>query len=238
MQTLRMDTPTARKAHRCDWCYGPIEPGEKYRRSTNIYDDRLYDWIACNECDAISTDVWVWAYQPDEGIGEDSFMEWAQAHRDDPTHGDAARAYLVRRRVRPTPPADLEDGHEAWVADVLDEHFDPPGWMRSDDDRFAYECECGERMLTEPWRAVVEPPDVEDAAEWHRAHVAAILAARIAEAEAAAVREAARAVGHAEDCGMDPDRDPYIGCRCRMSLVWEYAARIARAARPNTGGAE
>lgn len=94
---LRDATPTARKAHTCEWCYGTIQPGEKYHRSTNIYDERLYDWVACTECDALCPEVWDWAGRPDEGIGEDSFMEWARDHRDDPEHGEAARAYLTRR---------------------------------------------------------------------------------------------------------------------------------------------
>ena len=97
MLQLRHSTPTARKAHRCDWCYGPIQVGEKYHRSTNIYDDRLYDWVACFACEALCAIVWDWAYRPDEGIGEDSFAEWANDHRDDPEHGEAARGYLARR---------------------------------------------------------------------------------------------------------------------------------------------
>jgi len=49
-----------------------------------------------------------------------------------------------------------------------------------------------------------------------------------AQVKAEALREAARAVGHAPDCPMDPDRDPYMGCRCRMSLLYARAARIER----------
>lgn len=44
--------------------------------------------------------------------------------------------------------------------------------------------------------------------------------------EAAILRSAALAIGHADNCWPDADRDPYIGCCCRMSLVWAYADRL------------
>lgn len=99
MINLRRSTPTARKPHSCDWCYGRIQPGERYHRSTNVYDDRVYDWVSCNACEGLAARVWDWSYRPDEGIGEDSFSEWADAHRDDLEHGKDARAYLARRGI-------------------------------------------------------------------------------------------------------------------------------------------
>jgi hypothetical protein len=111
MMTLRTTRPTARKAHRCGWCYGQIQPGETYSRSTNIYDDHVYDWVACAACEAIANIVWAWAGQPDEGMDEDSFAEWAHDNRD---LDDRARAYLTRRgctcETCPLPPA---EGREA-----------------------------------------------------------------------------------------------------------------------------
>lgn len=44
--------------------------------------------------------------------------------------------------------------------------------------------------------------------------------------DAAVLREAALSIGHADDCPMEPDRDPYLGCKCRLSLLWTYADRI------------
>lgn len=57
--------------------------------------------------------------------------------------------------------------------------------------------------------------------------VLAVLPGRTeAQVAADALEEAARAVGHADDCPLEPDRDPYFGCRCRMSLLYARAARI------------
>lgn len=109
MIKLRESTPTARKAHQCDWCYTAIQPGEKYRRSTNIYDERIYDWVSCLACDDLAPIVWEWSYRPDEGIGEDSFAEWASDHQGDVEWGFAACAYLLRRGLpitSPTPPTE------------------------------------------------------------------------------------------------------------------------------------
>jgi hypothetical protein len=94
---LRHTSPVAKKPHRCDWCYGTIQPGEKYHRSVNLGDDGLYEWLACVACQDLCPIVWEWSYRPDEGLGEDSFAEWAHDHRDDPEHRLAALAYLARR---------------------------------------------------------------------------------------------------------------------------------------------
>lgn len=94
MMTLRTSNPVARKGHCCEWCYGDIQPGEKYHRSTNIYDDRVYDWVSCAACAALVNDVWAWAGCPDEGIAEDSFADWSHDHRE---HDARARDYLTRR---------------------------------------------------------------------------------------------------------------------------------------------
>lgn len=40
------------------------------------------------------------------------------------------------------------------------------------------------------------------------------------------LRDAADAIGHAPGCQPDPDRDPYVGCECRISLIYARAARL------------
>lgn len=94
---LRESRPTARKDHSCEDCFGPIPKGTTYRRATLVYDGHVYDWLECDPCEALAPTVWHWSYSPDEGVGPDEFLEWAEEHRDDPQHGEAARAFLARR---------------------------------------------------------------------------------------------------------------------------------------------
>lgn len=96
---LRQVRPTARKPHRCDDCYTTIHAGTPYHRDTLVYDGAVYDWVTCDECDALVTLVWRWVDPTgDEGVGQPEFTDWAHEHRTDPVHGDAARRYLDRLR--------------------------------------------------------------------------------------------------------------------------------------------
>lgn len=70
-----------------------------------MYDGRIYDWVQCQSCRAISTLVFVWMeVRYDEGITRDDYEEWAREHRDHPFHGEAALAYLARSG---RPPVDV-----------------------------------------------------------------------------------------------------------------------------------
>lgn len=40
------------------------------------------------------------------------------------------------------------------------------------------------------------------------------------------IEEAVLTIGHADNCRPDPDRDPYVGCSCRVSLFWAYARNL------------
>lgn len=94
---LRDAKPVARKAHRCDCCTGRIEPGERYSRSTNIYDGRVYDFRSCAACESLVSEVWNWAGKPDEGVNCEDFIEWAQDQDEsDGEHAAVARALLAR----------------------------------------------------------------------------------------------------------------------------------------------
>lgn len=94
---LRDARSTARKSHRCDCCGVEIPAGTVYVRETYVYDNRVYDWKVCDPCDAVSVAVWLWVNRPaDEGVDRDDYIEWASEHRDDPKHGNAARALLSR----------------------------------------------------------------------------------------------------------------------------------------------
>lgn len=60
-------------------------------------------------------------------------------------------------------------------ARLLAEHDDPPGWTCDDSDAPVFECLCGDRSVALS-HDYIYPEDAEDAARWHRAHVAAVLA--------------------------------------------------------------
>jgi hypothetical protein len=95
---LKSKTVKARKAHPCSYCgAAAVQPGGTYLRETLIYDGRIYDWVTCDPCGELFAIVWKWA-DPygDEGINGEAFEEWASDHKDDPEHGEAARAFLKR----------------------------------------------------------------------------------------------------------------------------------------------
>lgn len=100
---LREAARVARKAHACSLCVGVIAVGDKHHVSTNVWDGRVYDWRTCIACatDGIIHEVYDWAGQPDEGVGEDTAQEWAhEARRAGPSHPKVvqmAEAFLRRR---------------------------------------------------------------------------------------------------------------------------------------------
>ena len=94
---IREQTVKARKAHGCMTCNTTaIQAGETYCRTTYVYDGRIYDWVQCTECSKLVGEVYRWAGQPDEGVGEDTFAEWASESATDERYGEAATAYLAR----------------------------------------------------------------------------------------------------------------------------------------------
>jgi hypothetical protein len=95
---LKSKTVTARKPHGCQTCDATaIQPGEQYQRDTYIYDGRVYDWVQCHGCAAISGLVWEWSTHPEEGIGRGDYEEWARDLKDaDTLEGERARWYLAR----------------------------------------------------------------------------------------------------------------------------------------------
>lgn len=74
METLRNLTPVARKEHKCMWCRGIIEVGEKYERTTHIHDGTLYDWVNHFSCRSLADKLDMWEYA-DEGVTDSDFYE-------------------------------------------------------------------------------------------------------------------------------------------------------------------
>lgn len=98
---LNEKTVKARKPHLCNCCYAvAVEPGQTYTRTTYVYDGRVYDWVSCTECQRVAGDVFEYAADPEEGIGPDTYQEWAEdavAYSKDDAVREAAKAYLRRR---------------------------------------------------------------------------------------------------------------------------------------------
>lgn len=99
-ELLRSKMVTARKAHGCRTCNATaIQPGETYERQTYINDGTLYDWVQCGPCADLATEVWEWCLHPDDGIGQDEYVEWARDARGNPD----ARAFLTRCGIAAEP---------------------------------------------------------------------------------------------------------------------------------------
>jgi hypothetical protein len=84
MIELNRSYPTARKEHKCMFCGGVINVGDKYERQTNIYDGQIYDWVCHLECQKITGLLNMFDYCNDEGITtecfQESICEWLYDH--------------------------------------------------------------------------------------------------------------------------------------------------------------
>lgn len=103
-ELISSKTVRARKAHQCRCCGGvAIQPGDTYDRAVFVYDGLIYTWVTCRACSEITDEVFTWAGSPyDEGIGADTYCEWARDMEGDEKWGGAARAYLIRAGLTPT----------------------------------------------------------------------------------------------------------------------------------------
>lgn len=80
---LARSETVARKTHTC-WVCGPgaIRPGDKYLRSSNVYDGRAYTLKYCLPCAGLEGEAWGWAGETDDGYGPQDFIDWATEYRD------------------------------------------------------------------------------------------------------------------------------------------------------------
>ena len=71
-------TRTARKIHKCDYCGGNIEAGEKYNDAALKYDGTVYNWRSHKKCDYIASEIWEYVDPCDGGMCADDFAEGCQ----------------------------------------------------------------------------------------------------------------------------------------------------------------
>lgn len=75
---LNKSCPTARKEHRCSWCGGTIKVGEKYERSTLIYDGQIYDFVCHLECRKATGLLNMFDNDMGDGVDEECFVQCLQ----------------------------------------------------------------------------------------------------------------------------------------------------------------
>ena len=58
------------------YCGGVIHKGEKYQRSTNLYDGTVYDWVTHEKCEELASELEMYDRNWDDGLNQDDFCEY------------------------------------------------------------------------------------------------------------------------------------------------------------------
>lgn len=99
METLKETNPIARKEHKCMYCNGIINKGQRYNRQTIAFDGSVYDWICHEECLELSGLLDMTASFLDEGVSEDGFHrcveEYVYTNHYDNEADDIAKEWQV-----------------------------------------------------------------------------------------------------------------------------------------------
>lgn len=93
MTELNTSYPTARKEHKCMFCGGTIEVGEKYERATIIYDGHIYDWVNHLECRTVAGRLDMFDNDMGEGIDGEQFVQYLQEWLYDHHYNDETDTY-------------------------------------------------------------------------------------------------------------------------------------------------
>jgi len=76
MIILKSYTPTARKNHRCDFCFGTIAISEKYEYQFIVNGGDSYSWKSHFSCKKLAQELKMFDDCPPEGLTTDSFQEF------------------------------------------------------------------------------------------------------------------------------------------------------------------
>lgn len=79
IKNLKTLHPISKIEHKCMFCGGKIVPGQKYNRSTFIY-DVIYDWIAHEECTELAYELDMFDDCDDYGLDGESFRDNLQQY--------------------------------------------------------------------------------------------------------------------------------------------------------------
>lgn len=77
IETIERKIRKARKKHICDYCGEPIEKGDLYEWTKEIFDGEFYEWKCHPECAAIASVIWDYV-EPDDGMHSDEFLDGCQ----------------------------------------------------------------------------------------------------------------------------------------------------------------
>jgi len=72
----------ARKQHSCDFCNERIIVGDKYMKSTHVFDGQVYDWKTHNHCNKLAHTMNMYD-DCDEGVSMDDFREYVSCKHSD-----------------------------------------------------------------------------------------------------------------------------------------------------------
>lgn len=75
---LKTQWRKARKRHVCSFCNQYIEPGERYKYDTLVYEGSVYDWFSHEKCDFLANELWSYVDPDDSGMTADDFQETCQ----------------------------------------------------------------------------------------------------------------------------------------------------------------
>lgn len=77
MTTLDIKRRIAKKQHKCNFCNGTIEVGEKYKWIKNVFDGEIYEWKSHTSCDKLVSVLGMYDRCDDE-VTEEDFRESIQ----------------------------------------------------------------------------------------------------------------------------------------------------------------
>lgn len=75
VQVLKNIQPIAKKEHKCVFCGGSINIGQKYDKQTCVYDGIVYDWKTHSECSQVAHKLDMYDGCDDEGLNDEQFID-------------------------------------------------------------------------------------------------------------------------------------------------------------------
>ena len=72
---LKATNPIAKKEQHCMFCHRKINKGEKYNRSTIVYDRTIYDWTECDKCKFVAYELGMYDNIETDSLEEEDFRD-------------------------------------------------------------------------------------------------------------------------------------------------------------------